>query len=144
MIHLAGSHTPGRPDKVEGIPVGQAFATLYVLHAADTTATYAATGTVIGKYLVRYRDKTTATIAIVFGKDVRGWWFWPNSPPVTGGRVVWTGHNAASKEHGAGVRLYMMTWKNPHPQKKVAAIDFVSTKTSRAAPFCVAMTVKGK
>ena len=32
-------------------------------------------------------------------------------------------------------------WENPHPDKRVSAIDFIST-TSHAAPFCLAMTVE--
>jgi hypothetical protein len=37
--------------------------------------------------------------------------------------------------------LYLSTWKNPHPEKTVGSIDYVSMKRN-AAPFCVAMTVE--
>jgi hypothetical protein len=33
-----------------------------------------------------------------------------------------------------------MTWKNPEPDKDVVSLDFVSTRSSEAAPFCVAIT----
>jgi hypothetical protein len=142
MILLDGAQTANNPAKVEGIEVGRAFATLHILHAANT-ANLTPAGTVIGKYVVHYHDKTKASIDIVLGKDVLGWWYFPNSPTVTRGRVAWQGDNAAAKKNNAKVRLYLTTWKNPKPRKKVVAIDYVSSKTTAAAPFCVAMTVEG-
>jgi hypothetical protein len=143
MILLDGSQTANNPAKVEGIEVGRAFATLHILHAANT-ANLTPAATVIGKYVVHYQDKTTASIDIVQGKDVLGWWYFPNSPTVTRGKVVWQGDNEAAKRNKARIRLYMTTWKNPKPRKKVVAIDYVSTRKTAAAPFCVAMTLEGK
>jgi len=31
--------------------------------------------TLIGEYKVRYDDKAVETIPVVYGKDVRDWWF---------------------------------------------------------------------
>ena len=39
------------------------------------------------------------------------------------------------------LRLYVTRWENPHPEKKVRTIDFISS-TTHAAPFCLAMTVE--
>jgi hypothetical protein len=36
----------------------------------------------------------------------------------------------------------MTTWKNPEPTRKVVSIDFGSTNTDQAAPFCVAITAE--
>src|SRR5262249_6953502 len=53
------------------------------------------------------------------------------------------GENEASKTRNSGIRLYLTTWKNPNPGKKVASIDFTRTDGTPAAPFCVAITAEG-
>jgi len=143
LIQLAGSEASALPAKVQGIKVGRAFATLYMLQACGT-GYQTKDGTVVGIYTIHYQDKSTATVNVVFGKDVRDWWYYPNSPGVTGGKVAWQGDNAMAKKSRARVRLYLSSWRNPHPRKKVATIDFASTRTTRAQPFCVALTVAGK
>ena len=55
---------------------------------------------------------------------------------------MWTGGNPAAKQYNVELRLYLAVWKNPHPDKKVIDIDYVSTNTTAAAPFCVAMTAE--
>jgi hypothetical protein len=57
---------------------------------------------------------------------------------------VWEGENPAVKQSDLTLRLDLTMWKNPHPDKKVVSIDYVSTNTSGAAPFCVAMTTEGR
>jgi hypothetical protein len=50
-----------------------------------------------------------------------------------------------SKQVGARVRLYLTTWANPKPDKKVVGINYLSKKADTvAAPFCVAMTLELK
>jgi hypothetical protein len=143
LIQLAGQNYQAKPDKVEGIKVGQGFVKLHILHAAGF-GYKTADNTVIGKYLVHYNDKTSETIEIVHGKDVRDWWFYADSPGVSRGKVAWVGSNRHAKNSNGKIRLYLTTWKNPHPKKKVLSIDYLSTKSTLAAPFCVAMTVEGK
>ena len=99
----------------------------------------------IGKYIVHYEDKTKETIEIVYGKDVRDWWFTPEEKGVSRGQVAWEGENERSKSFpGVKLRLYVTSWKNPKPTKKVTSIDYVSTKSSAAAPFCIAITAETK
>jgi hypothetical protein len=143
LIQLGGKgQTP--PDKVEGIQVGRAFARLHILHAAGT-GWDSKDGTVIGHYVVHYADKTKAPIDIVYGKDVLDWWYIAkNANAKEAVRVAWKGNNESAKKSGGTIRLYLTTWKNPHPKKKVVSIDFTSTRATHAAPFCVAMTVEGK
>jgi hypothetical protein len=143
LIQLANNNMPKMPDKVSGIKVDRAFASLHILHATGF-GNMTPADTVIGTYTINYQDKTTATIDIVYGKDVRDWWYNDSSPGVTRGRVVWKGNNAHAKKLGAKIRLYLMTWKNPHPGKRVMSIDYASTKSTHAAPFCVAMTAEGE
>jgi hypothetical protein len=94
---------------------------------------------------VHYEDKGVATIPVVYGQDVRDWFFVDGEKGVRRGSVAWTGDNKRAKEVGARIRLYLTTWVNPRPDKKVIRIDYLSKKDKTvAAPFCVAMTVEGK
>jgi hypothetical protein len=142
LIQLEG---PGKtfPTKVEGIAVGRKFAKLFILHAAGRCLAVK-DGAVIGKYVVHYRDKSQATIEIVYGKDVRDWWELSDARQVTRAAVAWEADNPVRKETRTKVRLYLTTWENPHPKKEVARIDYVSTPGTPAWLFCVAMTVEVK
>ena len=62
---------------------------------------------------------------------------------VTRGKKAWEGKNEPAQGFNASIRLYLATWNNPHPDKAVVSIDYISAQTD-AAPFCVAMTVERK
>jgi hypothetical protein len=141
LIQLGSKMLQGKPVKVEGIKVGQKFAKLHILHACQHAAEQ---DTIIGEYTVTWDDDTSVTIPITYGKDVLDWWFYENSPEPSRGKVAWKGNNEAAKGNNAQIRLYLTTWENTKPDKKVKAIDFSSTNETPAAPFCVAMTVEGK
>jgi hypothetical protein len=137
-----------RPEKVEGIKVGRAFGKLHILHATgygsspEGNTRHIPDGTVIAEYRVRYERADTATIEVVYGKDVRDSWFDKDAPGVTRGKVAWEGDSEAAKRAGKRVRLYLTTWENPKPGKRVVEIDFVRAKDTPAAPFCVALTAE--
>jgi hypothetical protein len=136
-----------RPDKVEGIKVDQKFAKLYILHSTEFGQGGAAIeeGTRIAEYKVIYDDDKSETIPVVYGQDVRDWWFYPDSKEVTRGKVGWKGDNEYSKSFNAEIHLYVLTWENPHADKKVKSITFAKTDAdSVAAPFCVAITLEPK
>jgi hypothetical protein len=79
VIQLGSTQVKDDPEKVEGIKVGQKFVKLHILHACgygggpntQGTPGYVADDTTIGEYKVTYDDKTTETIPIVYGQDVR-------------------------------------------------------------------------
>jgi hypothetical protein len=139
LIQLSGSETTGKPEKAEGIKVNTTFSRLYLLHATHFGAKDDA---IIGYYTVNYDDKSQETIPIVYGKDVLDWWYTGDSREPTRARVAWKGDNDDAKNNGAKIRLYVTTWKNPEPARKVVSIDFVSTNTEKAAPFCAAITAE--
>jgi hypothetical protein len=122
----------GKPAKVEGIKVGLKAERLQFLHACGHND--GPLNTPIGKYVVRYDDKTTAEIEVVYGKDVVDWWVQPGVADPTVGKVAWAGQNKLSP-----VKLFLTTWANPHPAKRIVALDFAAT---RNAPFCVAITAE--
>jgi hypothetical protein len=137
-----------RPDKVEGIKVGRAFNKLHILQATGYgsagpgTPKHVPDDAVIAEYRVRYDGGDTATIEVVYGKDVRDYWFTDRSPRVTRGKVAWEGDSEAAKRLSCRVRLYVTTWDNPKPGKRVTAIDFVRKTDTGAAPLCVGLTVE--
>jgi hypothetical protein len=139
MIQLGSTKVTGRPTRVKGIAVGRKVARLHFLHG---TSYEVPAGTEVGYYTVLYSDGTRATIPVVYGKDVRNWWYRPSDGEVTRGKLAWQGSNPAAKSRGAVLHLYLRTWHNPHTGKKVRCLDFTSRWTA-SAPFCVAITAEG-
>jgi tetratricopeptide (TPR) repeat protein len=139
LIQLSGKESPDKPKQAEGIEVNLNFSKLHILHAAQWRGK---DNTRIGYYTVHYEDKRQETIPIVYGKDVLDWWYTEGSPDPKPAKVAWKGDNADAKNSGARIRLYLTTWNNPAPGRKVVSIDFHSTNSDRSAPFCVAMTAQ--
>jgi len=141
MIQLGSQMVTDRPDKVEGIKVDKKFTRLHILHATGYSTD---DDTIIGEYTVNWEDGTSVTIPIVFGKDVRDWWYYEDTPDPTRGKVAWKGSNEYAKSLNAKIRLYLTTWENTKPDKKVTSIDYSTTKETPCAPFCVAMSMEEK
>lgn len=158
VVHLGSKLLKAeKPDKVEGIKVGQKFAKLHILHATgygngavigeegkEDDPLFVADGTRIAEYTIRYDDKSTEVIPVVYGEDVRDWWFTDASKGVKRGKVAWEGENELGKRFKSKVRLYLTTWENPKPDKVVVGIDFVKVGETPAAPFCVAISAEPK
>jgi hypothetical protein len=140
LIRVRGTQSPDRPEKVEDIKVDAKFDKLHILHSTEFgKSAEVEDGTKIGSYVVHYDDKTDESIPLVYGEHVRDWWTTSDPGDVTKGKLVWTGKNQA----GGDVRLFSLEWKNPHPEKKVVSLDFV-TKDTTCAPFLVALTLESK
>ena len=91
-----------------------------------------------------YEDKSQETIAVVYGKDIADWWYTEGATELSRAKVAWKGENDVAKNQGSKIRLYLRTWRNPEPQRKVVSIDFGSASYTGASPFCVAITVEAK
>jgi hypothetical protein len=129
-----------RPDRVDGIQVGMALTRLHILHGTvggSPADQLVADDTKIAEYKVQYEDGATETIAVVYGKDLRDWRNNDNAKGVTRGKLAWEGGPNR-------LRLYLTTWENPHPAKRVASIDYMKVGDSPSAPFCVAITLEEK
>jgi hypothetical protein len=146
-----------QPNKVEGIKVDKACVKIHILHATcygngqnigqegmEGDPLWVKDGTKIAEYKIHYDDGTTAAIPVVYGEDVRDWFYTDKSKAVTRGKVAWKGENDRAKEIGSKIRLYLTTWENPHPNKKIATIDYAKTDDGPAGPFCVAITLEAK
>jgi hypothetical protein len=151
-VMLLGSKAAGnRPEKMEGIKVGRKFARLYILHAtvfgggANVAGTqfHVADDTFVGAYQINYEDKSSESIAIEYGKDVRDWWFRDAEKETSRAKVAWKGDNRLAAQYSCRLRLYLTEWKNPKPDLKVVSIDYLGRKDETvAAPFCVAITAE--
>ncbi len=153
VIQLGSKVWKEKPDMVVGIKLDNWFAKLHILHAtgygggpnAPGTAWHVEDDTAIGEYKIHYDDKTVETIPIVYGQDVRDWWFREDEKDASRSKVAWKGDNELAKKYKCRLRLYLTTWENPNPDKKVASIDYIGKKEETvAAPFCVAMTLELK
>jgi len=132
---------PGYPEEVAGIKIGRRCTKLYFLQGAGWTEK---DGTAIAKYVVYYDEKAKVEIPVIYGTDLRNWQYWPQMPEneKTGGSIAWQGTQKRwQKNPGWGVRLYQMTWTNPHPENEILTLDFVSAKR-QSAPFLIAITVE--
>jgi hypothetical protein len=150
LIQLGSTLLKDVPAKVDGIAVDRTLARLHFLHACgyggapEGQPTHVKDGTPIGSYVVHYDDKTMATIPIVYGQDVRDWWDWDNSKETPRSRLAWRGDNEYVKKSNIPLLLYRTSWDNPHPDKRVVSLDYVSSNDTVAAPFCVAVTAERK
>ena len=153
LVMLGSKAQPGEPAKVEGIAVNRSADKLHFLHAngygggpnKEGAALYVKDGTPIGMYVVHYDDKTTVEIPLVYGEHSRDWFYVEGEKEPAKAKVVWSGENTFATSVGAKVRVYLMTWDNPNPQKKIVALDYSGRKDeTTAAPFCIAITTEKK
>jgi hypothetical protein len=144
VMQLGSANLADKPKMIEGIKVEHTADRLRFLHATGWGFTVA-DGQVVAKFVVHYDDKTTADIELAIGRDLCDWWMSPERKDPTVAKVAWEGENDAAKAAGQKIKLYMTTWDNPHPKKKIVSIDYVATMPNTAvSPFCVAITAEQK
>jgi hypothetical protein len=127
--------------RVDGIPVQQEAARLHLLLG---TIQSEAERTIIGRLVLHYADGENRSLDLVYGRDVREWWYDPakaDAETTDRAKVVWTGLNPVANEYGRRLRLYLNTRENPRPGVKITTFDFVSAM-SNSAPFLIAVTVE--
>jgi len=103
----------------------------------------------IGEYRIVYRDGSTASFPIELGTNVVPSWLTSEERllAVPQADLVWK--ESLSPGYGEAMRrgkatfgaLYVMALENPHPEKPVSSLEFVSA-AELAAPFLVAVTVE--
>jgi tetratricopeptide (TPR) repeat protein len=122
------------PDGVTGVPVGMETQALHFLVGAAHSSR-ARNGTEVARLVIRYEDGGTVTLPLRLGEDVVDWVRGENPGcAIDVSRVAWIGPRPLKV-------LYLKTWRNPEPRRKVASFDFVSAK-ALAAPFLVAATAE--
>ena len=86
------------PSESMGSPSNQEAARLHLLLG---TVQPEADGTVIGSLVLHYADGETRPLDLVYGRDVREWWYDPakgDTEATDRAQVVWTGLNPVAHE----------------------------------------------
>lgn len=127
------------PTKVTGIQIGQHCDKLHFLHGSN----WARQKDPAGSYRINYKDGTSETIKLISQIDFKDWAQWIARPIQwntlgDGVRLAWIGRTAQANRV---VCLFIKTWDNPHPDKEIESIDFVSAM-NQSSPFLVALTVE--
>jgi hypothetical protein len=129
--------------KVEGIPINHKAERLFFLQA---THWHAMDGARLGTYVVHYADGSKEEIPIRYGQDVRDWWDFGDDKgkSISEGETVWTGTCEAADRNMVTLRLFLKTWKNPHPDKEIQTMDMVTgdqpSGQGAPTPFLVALS----
>jgi len=116
-IVLRGKGNATFPLSAEGIAVEKKAASLFFLHTASGSG---GNEDRCGRYVVHYADGSREDIDLELERNVGSWWYPGN---LVEAEVAW---KAAGGKAGS-VGLYLMEWKNPHPEKKIGSLDIVST-----------------
>jgi len=144
LVQLRGGSANNNsfPPEISPLPVNQKFDWLHVLHSAQGPGRIGEPDhTQIGYYQLNYTTGEQEKLPIRIGEHLRDWWKWKEEPDVTDGTIAWTGTNTPAKRYNVTLRLYVASYHNPHPDREVQSIQFVTTR-SKSAPFCVAMTLE--
>ncbi len=130
------------PEKFEGIPVGGACRRIHILHA--NSAFSDTPGTIVASLVLHYANGAQAQLAIRQDRQILDWWVWPKrirKPTDPNTVVAWTGSNPATTDRGLKIRLCKTAFANPHPEREIQTIDYVSGMAG-SAPFMVALTLE--
>jgi hypothetical protein len=150
-IQLASTPLPGAkrkyPARVQ-IPVSSKCSKIDLLPGAGNMTT---PGMKVAYLILNYADGSKAQLDIIGAKDVLDWWGpiyntdsgigrYTTSPDT---ELAWAGSNPAIEKNAPqfSLRLYRTTFVNPHPDREIASVDFVSALRG-AAPFLVGLTIE--
>lgn len=117
---LRSRNTPDFPLSSGRVPLPQPerFAAFGFLHTAAWSNPDA--GAPVANYRVHYADGSHADLPLRFLIDVEDWW---NVRNMHNALVAWTGDNGG----GRNVAVFMSRKNNPHPERPVTALEFIST-----------------
>jgi hypothetical protein len=104
-------------------------------------------GSLVGRYVLRYRNGERRELPIRYGIDVRNWWHGQSigdkDDRLAEATVAWEGHQRGASTYGASIRFFKRTYENPLPEIEITSIDFESTMATPCAPVLLAITVEG-
>ena len=146
--HWDGQERGGRelwPNAVTNIALLPHCSQIHFLHGALGEP---GGSPLIGEYRIRYTDGSIVMVAIVLGRNVQLSWrsAIPSDGEVAGAKLVfkvWSDRPGAPHrgiKRGTWGWIYHFTWTNPHPDRRIASLDFVSAEQP-AAPFLIGVTL---
>ncbi len=119
------------------IPTGRTFRHLHALHGARWPVRE---GLPIAAFVLHYADGTQAELPVLYGVHLRHESVGSEGKTdCSDATLAWAGPPAEKPQPWAP-RLYKATFLNPHPEREVHQIEYVS-KMTQSAPFLVAVTV---
>jgi WD40 repeat protein len=144
LLDRTASPSPGdasRPIRGCGIPVRRVCRQLHFLHAVGGNE--GKDGEQVARWLIHYADGNSEVWPVIYGKQVRDWWWWAKDPQkVSEAVIAWEGHSPIPLAQGAeNVRVFQATWKNPRPDIEVIHLDFIRGQT-KVDPFVLAITAE--
>jgi hypothetical protein len=137
VLHSVSANNLDLPKEVTGIAIGRKADVLFFLHTIAWSADKPF------RYRVNYEDGSAVDIEIVNGQQVVDWW----SDPVRladamarhGLFVAWQGDNPMHQ----GVILPGYEWTNPHPDRVIRDLDFLTAPESGYGPVPVLAAISG-
>ena len=151
VVKLQGKSLASENEKFPtriNIPISHKCSRLYLLHGAAHLDT---PGNLIAWLILHYQDGSKARIDINGGEHVLDWWGpiyntdsgigrYTTSPDA---ELAWAGSNPDIKENADdfSLRLYKTAFANPHPERTISSIDYVSA-LSGASPFLAGLTIE--
>lgn len=133
-LRIFGTNAAANPVKIEGIKVGMTAKTAYFLHMTG----WEAVGIPSYKFVMNYEDGSSEELLMQSHINSDDWCHVPAQLADKNSVWVW-------KESGVTcgtVGVIGTKWENPHPNKRIKTIDFVSLKTA-AVPAVFAITLGG-
>jgi hypothetical protein len=129
------------PKAAPGIHVDRLCRKFFLLHATRGEFPRTA-GTTVARLVVHYDDGMDESLQIRAGEHVLNWVSSPPRAPTDTNTVLgWMGDNRVSAQRNDKVRIWRTAFENPHPDKKVAALDYVSAMSS-CGPLLLGVTVE--
>ena len=130
------------PETVTGIPCGQKFESLYIVHAAFYPGE---SGEPAFQVVLNYPTGEKQTDAILCGEDTRDWYIKEGEenlgPSGKRSTLAWTGTGKSGTRDQA-VRFCITEISNKYPDRAVETIDLVSAKNQTAG--CILAITLGK
>jgi hypothetical protein len=123
------------PQVISDIPVGLRAQNIHFLHGSSWNIE--AESAEIGKYVIHYANDLVEEIKLVYKVNIWDWWGQTNDDNP---KKVWQGTNERTRERGLSIRLFQLSFQNPHPEKEIKSISLHSNNQG-PGPFVVAITV---
>ena len=123
------------PFEETGIKIGQKADAIHFL--ASCRWGREKRGTEVASFVMHYKDGSSETRQVKFFDDIADWLAEPTDNPFDAAQIGWQ----VTDKNGKYMNLSELVWKNPHPDKTIQTIDFISAK-AKAAPFLVGITLE--
>jgi len=137
VLHSVSANNLDLPKEVTGIKIGRKADVLFFLHTMAWSADNPF------EYRVNYDDGSNVAIAVANGQQVVDWWSDPTRLADVIARyglfVAWQGDNPMHQ----GVILPGYEWTNPHPDRVIRDIDFLTVPESGYYPVPVLVAITG-